>query len=279
MMANQINQPRHSQQDSPHRLYFGNIPFAFTKEEVKKIFEECGEISDVHIIMNKQTGISQGYGFITFASAEAMPLALAKNGTTVSGRPLKVNHCSRQKPQGSDRIFVKNMPKTITDELMKSTFEEHVGPVEKVIIIRDHTTNEPRGFGFVDFCSPENIQKCLGLDGQSLFPGSGPLSLSIAKPKIPRNQAHQDGFRARYNPYGQPPHMGYGQGMGMPQYGMPAPQYGYSAYGQPPAYGRGFQQQGTGRGYGQQTVAGQPQMYQQQYRQPQAQWNNPQKRY
>lgn len=272
------NQPRQSRprQASPHRLYFGNVPFAFTKEDVRKVFEECGEISDIHIIMNRETGVSQGYGFITFASAEPMSLALAKNGTVVQGRPMKVNHCSRQSPQ-SQRIFVKNMPKTITDELMRQTFETTVGPVAKTIIIRDHTSNEPRGFGFVDFVDPANIQKCLTFDGQELFPGAGPISLSIAKPKIPRDQQHQNGFRARFNPYGPPQAFGYGQ---MPayggQYGMPQQAYGY---GQMPAYGRGAAQQGYGRGAQQPMYGQQQQAYRAPGAQQQAQWNTPQKRY
>lgn len=250
--------------------------------------------------MNRETGVSQGYGFITFTSAEALPLALAKNRTTVSGRQMKVGPCTRQKPQGSGRIFVKNMPKTVTEESVKQVFEQHAGPVAQVILIRDHTTNEPRGFGFLDFSNSADVQKCLGLDGMNLFPeASAPISVSIAKPKIPRAQAHQQGFQARFHPYMAQP-QGYGYGMGQPQgYGMPyqAPmQYGYAnagAYGQRQAYNpaqaQGYnpaQAQGYGQRQQQQRGYGQQQSYQQAYKPSnpqtgaqQAQWNMPPKRY
>merc|ERR1712146_207204 len=226
--------------------------------------------------MNRETNVSQGYGFITFATAEALPLALAKNRQLVDGRQLKVNYCSRQKPEGSNgRIFVKNMPTTVTEESMKEAFETSVGPVDKVIVIRDHTTNEPRGFGFVDFASPEDVQKCLTFDGQSIFPNAAPISVSIAKPKIPRGQAHQDAFRARYNPYqNNQGYGGYGQQPYNP-YGMPPQQYGgpYGAQFGAPAYSYG-QQPGFGRGaYGTQARGqnatsnyGQAQMYSQAYK-------------
>lgn len=285
-------------QDSTNRLYFGNIPFAFTQDDVRKIFEDCGEIKDVHIIMNRETNVSQGYGFITFATAESLPLALAKNRQLVEGRQLKVNHCSRQKPEGSGRIFVKNMPATVTEDSMKEVFEQNVGPVDKVIVIRDHETNKPRGFGFVDFNSPADVQKCLGLDGQELFPGAAPINLSIAKPKIPRNQMHQNGFRSRFNPYqqnqggfGYGQQMSYGYGAQMQGYGAQMQAYGAPAY--PNAYGQQPTSWGGRGAYGTQprmqnatTNYGQAQMYQQ-YKpqnsgagaQQQAQWNMPQKRY
>lgn len=246
--------------------------------------------------MNRETGVSQGYGFITFTSAEALPLALAKNRTLVSGRQMKVGPCTRQKPQGSGRIFVKNLPKTVTEESVKQVFEQHVGPVDKVILIRDHATNEPRGFGFLDFNNQSDVQKCLGVDGMNLFPEAVmPICVSIAKPKIPRSQAHQQGFQARFHPYGAQP-QGYGYGMGQPQgYGMPyqTPMpYGYAnagAYGQRQAYNPAQAQSynpAQAQGYNPAQSYGQPQTYQQAYKPSnpntgaqQPQWNMPPKRY
>ena len=84
---------------SNKKIYVGNISFDTTEEELKNEFLEYGDIEEVKIIIDHQTNRSKGFGFITFATPEAMEASLAKNGEEVQGRKLRVNQAEERKPR------------------------------------------------------------------------------------------------------------------------------------------------------------------------------------
>jgi RNA recognition motif-containing protein len=74
------------------RIYVGNLPFSATEEEMKTLFGEYGEVSNVDIIVDRQTGRSRGFGFVEMAEDGAADSAIeALNGKDMDGRPLTVN--------------------------------------------------------------------------------------------------------------------------------------------------------------------------------------------
>lgn len=74
------------------RIYVGNLPFSATEEELSNMFGEYGEVSNVDIIMDRQTGRSRGFGFVEMADDSAADSAIeALNGNDMGGRPLTVN--------------------------------------------------------------------------------------------------------------------------------------------------------------------------------------------
>ncbi len=74
-----------------NKLYVGNLPYSVDKEQLQAIFGQYGEISELSLIMDRDTGRPKGFGFITFASQQAAEKALEQNGKDLGGRPLKVN--------------------------------------------------------------------------------------------------------------------------------------------------------------------------------------------
>lgn len=221
------------------RLYFGNIPFTKTEDDVRNLFSDCGTITDLKII--KRQEVSQGYGFITFDSTEAVTEALKKNGQSVDGRPMKVNSAYKKDPntgqKQTNRLFVKNIPKTATEEQIRAAFSAH-GTVTQVRIKKDYNTGESRGFAFIDLQTHDEAKAALALNSSQVL-GGEPLVVNFAREQVP-NQFGMGpggpqgfGHMDRYAPYG----------------GFPQQQYGgYGAY-QQPAYG----------GYGQQPYGGYPQ--------------------
>ena len=90
---------------SNKKIYVGNISFDTTEEELKNEFLEYGDIEEVKIIIDHQTNRSKGFGFITFATPEAMEASLAKNGEEVQGRKLRVNQAEERKPRADRARF------------------------------------------------------------------------------------------------------------------------------------------------------------------------------
>lgn len=84
-----------------NRLYVGNLSFNTTAETVKSAFSEIGEVTDVHIVMDRDSGRPRGFGFVTMGSAEAAAAAIERmNGAELDGRPLRVNEAEERKGGG-----------------------------------------------------------------------------------------------------------------------------------------------------------------------------------
>ena len=73
------------------KIYVGNLPYSVADDQLKDLFSQYGEITEVKLIKDFQTGRSKGFGFITFSSAQSAQDSLAANGMEFEGRKLNVN--------------------------------------------------------------------------------------------------------------------------------------------------------------------------------------------
>ncbi|MBX3125336.1 MAG: RNA-binding protein [Polyangiaceae bacterium] len=84
-----------------NRLYVGNLSFNADTDSVRQAFSAFGEITDVHVVSDRETGQSRGFGFVTMGSAEAAQKAIAEmNGAMLDGRALKVNEAEERQNRG-----------------------------------------------------------------------------------------------------------------------------------------------------------------------------------
>ena len=84
------------------QVFVGNLNFGITEEDdLKRLFASFGEITEAKIITDKRSGVSKGYGFITFARGEDAAAAIAgMDGKLILGRPLR---CAIATPGPYDR--------------------------------------------------------------------------------------------------------------------------------------------------------------------------------
>jgi RNA recognition motif-containing protein len=185
-----------SSSESPVRLYFGNLAFDKGDNDVREIFFHCGEILDIHIIRDRFTNRSQGYGFITFVDPAAKDKALLLDGKSFFGRPLKVNLESKIRDRSSrvktrQRLFVKNIPLEKNEEDVKEIFSQF-GKVENFFFIKDHNTGISRGFGFLDYSNAAEAQAALSLNDKEVFGTT--LTVKVAEAKNARAKARAGNF-------------------------------------------------------------------------------------
>jgi len=82
------------------KLYVGNLSFESTENDLQDLFEQHGAVSEVNLMMDRMTGKSRGFAFITMGSEEDAQNAISKfNGQTVEGRPLTVNEARPREPR------------------------------------------------------------------------------------------------------------------------------------------------------------------------------------
>ena len=84
-----------------NRLYVGNLSFNANTDSVREAFSQFGEITDVHVVSDRVTGQSRGFGFVTLGTAEAAQKAIREmNGALLDGRALKVNEAEERPNRG-----------------------------------------------------------------------------------------------------------------------------------------------------------------------------------
>ncbi len=81
-------------------------------------------------------------------------------------------------------IFVGNLSYQTTQEELEALFTAY-GAVERVSIVRDRDTGQPRGFAFVEMTSSAEAQQAIaGLNGREL--NGRAMNVNEARPREPR---------------------------------------------------------------------------------------------
>jgi len=92
------------------KLFVGGLSWNTTREGLRAAFEAYGEVADAVVVMDRDTGRSRGFGFVTFANDEDATKALAGlNGATLDGRTIRCNE-AQPKPEG-ERSFRPREPR------------------------------------------------------------------------------------------------------------------------------------------------------------------------
>jgi cold-inducible RNA-binding protein len=73
------------------KVYVGNLPFRITEEELAELFAQVGHVESVSIIIDRETGRSKGFGFVSMGADDADKAIEQFNGYPLEGRPLTVN--------------------------------------------------------------------------------------------------------------------------------------------------------------------------------------------
>jgi cold-inducible RNA-binding protein len=95
------------------KLYVGNLSFETTENDLQDLFEQHGQVGEVNLMMDRMTGKSRGFAFITMSDdAQAKAAMEALNGKELNGRALAVNEArpreERPRPYGAKRPFAGN---------------------------------------------------------------------------------------------------------------------------------------------------------------------------
>jgi cold-inducible RNA-binding protein len=95
------------------KLYVGNLSFETTENDLQDLFEKHGAVNEVHLMMDRMTGKSRGFAFVTMNDeAQASAAISALSGQELNGRPLTVNQArpreERPRPYGANRSFAGN---------------------------------------------------------------------------------------------------------------------------------------------------------------------------
>lgn len=141
---------------SCNTLMVTNLPYNVKEKALRKVFEKA---VDVRIQMTN--GKSRGYAFIEFSNeVDAKEAMESSQSTDIGGRLIRIDF-SQLKPEVEQvlnkTLVVFGLGKETSEETLKSTFE---GAVD-ARVATNKDTGVSRGFGFVDFESPEECRSAM----------------------------------------------------------------------------------------------------------------------
>ena len=87
------------------KIYVGNLPFSTTETELRDLFGQYGEVSEVTLISDRETGRPRGFGFVEMPDSAGKEAIGALDGQDVGGRNIKVNEARprTERPAGGRR--------------------------------------------------------------------------------------------------------------------------------------------------------------------------------
>src|SRR5579864_1830077 len=85
-------------------LFVGNMSFQTTESELTALFQGFGQVTRVHVAMDRQTGRARGFAFVEMPNDEEAAKAIAGlDGKDFGGRNIKVNEARPKEAGGGGR--------------------------------------------------------------------------------------------------------------------------------------------------------------------------------
>jgi RNA recognition motif-containing protein len=74
------------------RLYVGNLSYGVTEADLREVFAEAGDVVDVKVVLDRDTGRPRGFAFVELASdGEATRAIEQLNGRELQGRAMNIS--------------------------------------------------------------------------------------------------------------------------------------------------------------------------------------------
>ncbi|PKU82088.1 UBP1-associated protein 2C-like [Dendrobium catenatum] len=165
------------------KLFIRGLGWETTTEKIRSLFSSYGELAEAVVILDKVTGKSKGYGFITFRHIDGAILALKEPNKKIDGRvtitQLAANGVSgptAPTPSTSDaslrKIFVGGVPAEMPFDRLRALFSSY-GEIEEGPLGFDKQSGKFKGYALFIYKTVEAAQAALvdpvkSIDGNTL---------------------------------------------------------------------------------------------------------------
>ncbi|KAG6503574.1 polyadenylate-binding protein RBP47-like [Zingiber officinale] len=177
--------------DEKRTIWVGDLQYWMDENYLHSCFGHTGEVVSIKVIRNKQTGQSEGYGFVEFlshATAENILQNFSSHLMPNTDQPFRLNWASfsmgdKRSDLASDHsIFVGDLASDVTDTLLYETFSIKYSSVKGAKVVIDANTGRSKGYGFVRF-GDENEKKLAITEMNGVYCSTRPMRVGLATPR------------------------------------------------------------------------------------------------
>ena len=80
------------------KIFVGGLSWGTNEESLREAFESFGNIEEIRVITDRDTGRSRGFGFVTFSDDVAVASAISEmNQSELDGRSIVVNEAQEKR--------------------------------------------------------------------------------------------------------------------------------------------------------------------------------------
>ncbi|PSS00493.1 Heterogeneous nuclear ribonucleoprotein like [Actinidia chinensis var. chinensis] len=129
-------------------IFVGGLDRDAVEEDVKKAFENIGEVVEVRLHKNTSTNKNKGYAFVKFATKDQASQALSEMKNPL----IRGKRCGTAPSDDNDTLFLGNICNTWTKEAIKQKLKDYgIEGVENITLVADaRREGLSRGFAFVE---------------------------------------------------------------------------------------------------------------------------------
>ncbi|KAK9155742.1 hypothetical protein Sjap_003222 [Stephania japonica] len=176
--------------DEIRTLWIGDLQYWMEESYLLNCFSQTGEVVSAKVIRNKQSGQSENYGFVEFASRAAAERALQTyNGNLMPSveQSFRLNWASLGSGERRDdtpdyTIFVGDLASDVTDYMLQETFRGHFTSVKGAKVVTDRMTGRSKGYGFVRFGDESEQLRAMN-EMNGMFCSTRPMRIGPATTK------------------------------------------------------------------------------------------------
>ncbi|RLM86567.1 polyadenylate-binding protein RBP47-like [Panicum miliaceum] len=159
--------PHQAGQEENKTIWVGDLHYWMDENYLHSCFGYTGEVVAIKVIRNKQTGQSEGYGFVEFYSHAA-----------------------------AEKVLEGDLASDVNDATLLETFSSRYSSVKGAKVVIDANTGRSKGYGFVRFGDDsEKTHAMTEMNG--VYCSSRPMRIGPATPRKSSGTSGSNGSSAR----------------------------------------------------------------------------------
>ena len=184
-------------------LFISGIPYTTTEEELKSLFAQFGDITELKLPKYQDSSKNRGYGHITFKKNKSIKKALLQNNKLfIEKRYLTIELSKGEQPKerkvdmateipiNCKTVIIKNLPYETNEVDLGHKFKP-CGKIKSIRLVYNSVHKHFKGFAFIDFESSEGVKNALYLNNKDFNGRNMVVDYEENKPK--------QGFKFRNN--------------------------------------------------------------------------------
>ncbi|KAI3383981.1 hypothetical protein SNEBB_001771 [Seison nebaliae] len=145
----------------PKKVFVGGLDWSVEEKEIREYFEKYGEVLEVQLKKDKETGKSKGYAFILFAVKDVVKAILKDSKVhSINGKKVDVKSATMKGQMPQTKVFVGGLDASVSEETVREHFSKF-GQISEVEMPYDKIKKMRKSYCFIEFDDEDSVRNIL----------------------------------------------------------------------------------------------------------------------